>query len=782
MSELTGSTIEDRYRFDICLGEGTFAQVYRVHDTRRNVDLAAKVLRADVAHDPTFLERFRREGLVLERLQHPNIVRYYDLVETPEAVFILMDYIPGETLQSVLYNIGRPLTARQVFEFLKPLTAALHFAHGEGVIHRDLKPANILIHENGALLVTDFGIARLLDDGTFASSLGQALGTPLYMAPEQITSGEISAATDIYSLGVILYQMLTGTVPFTGRHPAAQGATLSERITYEHLHILPAPLYDVESSISEAVDEVVRRCLAKDPPRRPHTVRDVYDLMAEALGAAPSDLMPLPRERALPPPAINLPEISQFVRIAQEAEGPLNRPTLVSGSSRAARAVSADDESDPETTPLGNEITLEHERPTQNKNPLQAQTIESSKSELIDVPGQPYSASPAMPVDVHSAEQTLPPGNRLWQRDGQPRRLNMITASLLGGLLVIAACLILAIYALSGDDSDPDDATPAQTESAGVDDPSAAATDNPTLNIPSVTPPLVSGLGDANGSVVAYATSRLNGYDKIFLIGADGSGNRQLTNTQEMNETGPAWSPDGSKIAFYAYGDTQNADIYLMNADGTNMVNVTDSPEENDRYVAWSPDGTRLVFHSNRPGEVDNSRDYELYIYDLRDNSLTQLTYNNIDDLGPDWSPDGTKIAFHSYIEPRYRIYTVEIDGSNRQAVSPESLTNRAYFPTWSPDGTRIAFHVIGADSSTQIFVMNADGSDLHPLLTVSMDDRFPDWSPDGRYIIFQRRQNSNNFFSLQIYSFADDSVTQLGSAGDDFLPDWQPVSSTTSP
>jgi serine/threonine protein kinase len=168
MSDLTGSTISDRYRFDIRLGEGTFAQVYRVHDIRRNVDLAAKVLRADVAHEPTFLERFRREGEVLARLQHPNIVRYYDLVETDMAVFILMDYVPGETLQVRLYNISRPMTVREVFALLKPLTAALHFAHGEGVIHRDLKPANILLHENGNLLVSDFGIARLLDDATFA--------------------------------------------------------------------------------------------------------------------------------------------------------------------------------------------------------------------------------------------------------------------------------------------------------------------------------------------------------------------------------------------------------------------------------------------------------------------------------------------------------------------------------------------------------------------------------------------------------------------------------------
>ncbi|PJF44647.1 MAG: serine/threonine protein kinase, partial [Phototrophicales bacterium] len=128
MTELAGHMIHERYRFDIHLGEGTFSKVYRVHDMRRNVDLAAKVLKADVADNPEFLERFRREGQVLSRLQHPHIVRYYDLIETDEIVFILMDYIPGQTLQSYFHHLGRPMTVDEVFNYLKPLTAALHYA------------------------------------------------------------------------------------------------------------------------------------------------------------------------------------------------------------------------------------------------------------------------------------------------------------------------------------------------------------------------------------------------------------------------------------------------------------------------------------------------------------------------------------------------------------------------------------------------------------------------------------------------------------------------------
>ncbi|NDJ85381.1 MAG: serine/threonine protein kinase, partial [Chloroflexi bacterium] len=414
MTDIIGQTIAERYQFVERLGEGTFAQVYRVHDTRRNVDLAAKVLRVDIAHEPTFLERFRREGDVLARLQHPHIVRYYDLIETDEATFILMDYIPGETLQSTLYKLGRPLLVREAFEFLKPLTAALHFAHGEGVIHRDLKPGNILINENGNLFVTDFGIARLLDDATFISSLGQALGTPLYMAPEQITNDEISPATDVYSLGIILYQMLTATVPFSGKHPSATGATTSERITYEHLYVPPPPLQMFSENLPQAVDEVVICCLAKKPFARPASVREVYDMLAEAIGAAPSDLSPLPARSGDPPEEARLPEVSQFVNF---------RASMAEGDHPEATPEPEDDTPAEVTLPgtgelraaAGNSSAQQvavDDRPTHSKNPFRAKTIESSKPENQRTLTSRGSPRPATSEALPSPAESLPSASR----------------------------------------------------------------------------------------------------------------------------------------------------------------------------------------------------------------------------------------------------------------------------------------------------------------------------------------------------------------------------------
>lgn len=394
MSDLTGTIINERYHFDVCLGEGTFAKVYRVHDKRRNVDLAAKVLRTSIADDTTVLQRFRRESELLNRLQHPNIVRFYDFIETDDLFFILMDYVPGETLQKYLYNMARPLKIHEVFTYLKPLTAALHFAHGEGIVHRDLKPGNILLHENGTLLVTDFGIAHVLGDMTLAQTEG-AFGTPLYMAPEQILSVPVSSATDVYALGIILYRMLTGGLPFKGEHPNATGPTRAERVAYEHLKVQPVLMRSIESSIPLAVEEVVMRCLAKEPRKRPTGVREVYDELAEAIGAAPSELTPLPVEIEDASPVLStLPEVSQFIQHStQEGVGPepaadSDEETLETGAYH------------PQTPLAEEEETAENFYPRHVLEGRERPVVNQSRPMLV----------PQLPPDQVSISKPTPPG------------------------------------------------------------------------------------------------------------------------------------------------------------------------------------------------------------------------------------------------------------------------------------------------------------------------------------------------------------------------------------
>ncbi len=322
-ADLVGQTLAGRYRFEALVGEGTFARVFRVFDEHRRATLAAKVLRSDIAHEPAFLARFRREARVLERLQHPHIVRYYDIVESGDTVFILTDHIPGRTLQSELRRIGRPLTADEALAYLTPLAAALHFAHQEGIIHRDLKPANILLDDNDKLYVTDFGIARILSD-TSTLTVDTTVGTPHYMSPEQIMAGTVTVTTDVYALGIMLYQMLTGQLPFTGDSPDAVGTTTAMRIVYEHLHVKPTPLRQLNLSLSGAVEAVILRCLEKDPAQRYQSVSAVYDALTGAVGAPAGAL----GEEAAHSPAQREPGLAAVLPAAERV------PTGVGGASR----------------------------------------------------------------------------------------------------------------------------------------------------------------------------------------------------------------------------------------------------------------------------------------------------------------------------------------------------------------------------------------------------------------------------------------------------------------
>ncbi|MGB9724679.1 MAG: serine/threonine-protein kinase, partial [Chloroflexia bacterium] len=228
-----------RYHIVEQLGEGGMATVYKAYDTRLEREVALKVIRRG-AFPPEQLERilrrFEREAKALARLTHPNIVGLIDYGEYEGSPYLVMEYLPGGTLKKLLEaRAGRPLPWEEAVRLLLPIARALHFAHRQGFIHRDVKPSNILITESGEPMLSDFGIAKLLEtEETTLTGTGVGVGTPEYMAPEQGLGRKVDARADVYALGVVLYELVTGRKPYTADTPMA--------VVFKHLSDpLPRP-------------------------------------------------------------------------------------------------------------------------------------------------------------------------------------------------------------------------------------------------------------------------------------------------------------------------------------------------------------------------------------------------------------------------------------------------------------------------------------------------------------------------------------------------------------
>ncbi len=297
--DIIGQTLLNKYRVDAYVASGGMGTVFRVWDRQRNVPLAMKVLHGDPAEDPSIFKRFKREARALEKLAHPNIVPFYGLYQTLDFAFLLERFIDGPTLKQVLRRRGsKPVMVQEALTYLKVISSALGYAHAHGVVHCDVKPGNVMVDQGGAIYLTDFGVARHAESTT--TTLGFA-GTAAYMAPEQIRGEAVTAATDVYALGVMLYEMLAGRRPFRGDEAGTEkgGATGSERVRYAHMH-LPAPdPREFNPELAGAVAEVILRALEKSPADRFASAPAFFKAVLDAVNASPDsirDRIMLPEE------------------------------------------------------------------------------------------------------------------------------------------------------------------------------------------------------------------------------------------------------------------------------------------------------------------------------------------------------------------------------------------------------------------------------------------------------------------------------------------------------
>ena len=288
----SGTVLDGRYRVVSRLGSGGMADVYLAQDTLLGRQVALKLLHHRFAQDQEFVERFRREASSAAGLSHPNVVAVFDRGEWDGTYYIAMEYLPGRSLKAVIREHGA-LAPSDAIDIVVQILLALRFAHRRGIIHRDIKPHNVILDEEGRAKVTDFGIARAgASDMTMTGSI---MGTAQYLSPEQAQGHAVGETSDLYAVGVVLYELLTGKVPFEGESAVT--------IALKQVSVQPVPPSQLNAEVSPALDAVVMRALAKDPAARFASADELIAALQQArAGVAPAPL-PIQAGNGAPPTA-----------------------------------------------------------------------------------------------------------------------------------------------------------------------------------------------------------------------------------------------------------------------------------------------------------------------------------------------------------------------------------------------------------------------------------------------------------------------------------------------
>ena len=638
MTDFTGEYF-DRYHLLGPLGEGGMASVYKAYDTRLEREVAVKIIRTDM-FIPAVLEkvmkRFEREAKSLARLSHPNIVSIIDYGEHAGLPYLVMEYLPGGNLKDRL--TGQPLTWQESLRMLLPVARALQFSHQQGIIHRDVKPSNILITLSGEPMLSDFGIARVLESegSTSITGTGVGIGTPEYMAPEQWV-GDTSPQSDLYSLGVVLYEMVTGRKPYMAETPAAV-------LLKQANDPLPRPRRFVPD-LPDKVERLILKALAKRPQDRQQSMGEFITMLEELLSGQTKTKQTV--------------HLWEKIKAGRRMESEKDVPTVLSQ--------------------MEDQPTLAVPHPAEG---TPGQPISRPAESGEGGPVAPETAPPVLEIphpypEEHVRKKIMfQPGRWLRRRiKGQPAWMVA-----LAGLVLLAGLIAGIVFAVHW--RSPQVVLPLTSPvSAGIvyfaSDQSGKAevyyldSKGKIVQVTQTPDPYGSWspVPAANGYV--YFTSNQSGKSEVYYLDPKGK-LVQITHTPGRYES---WSPAPAEGGYVYFTSNQSGkvEIYYLDPKGK-IVQFTRSPGQ---YESWSPApaaGGYVYFSSNQSGKP------EIYYLDLQ-GKLVQFTHTP--DLFGSWSPAPTAngyVYFCSNQGGKAEVYYLDPAGKLVQFTHTPGP-----FVSWSP-------------------------------------------------------------------------------------------------
>src|SRR5581483_9691115 len=721
------------------LGAGGMGEVYKARDTRLGRTVALKVLPPDKVADPERKARFLHEAKAVSALNHPNIVTVYDIASEGGVDYIVMEYLSGKPLSAVVPRGG--ISLPEALKYAVQMADGLAAAHAAGIIHRDLKPANIIVGDTGNVKLLDFGLAKLTrateeSEETRTIQMhktqdGAILGTAAYMAPEQAEGGTVDSRSDIFSFGVMLYEMITGQRPFRG------DSSLS--ILSSVLREEPRAPRQIVTSLPPEIERVILRCLRKDPARRFQHTEDLKvvleELREDTLSGSLTGVQAAVKTRPKRPPLIWI--AAGLVLIGVGAAGvwlTMRRHVQNDAPIIAVPFTSyVGTVGDPLFSPDGNQVAFVWDGEKQDNTDVYIKLVG---------PGNP------LRLTTDPAIERFP----LWSPDGRSIAFVRYAAGKTPAVMVIPA--------LGG--------------------PERKLAEGPFFALTSWSP---DGQWLAAEARLPEQTAR-----SIVFIPAAGGSPRSITKPVQgawAGDTAPAFSPDGRTLAFARAMTRSNSDIYLL------RLNSSMLPDGEPRQLtsesasalepAWTPDGREIVFSTTRGVSGGGSRaslwriaadasphtsatrialteqgsspkvskqGRLIFVRAVTDENIwrlpldrgyaakpERLIFSTRQDYEPRFSSDGHRLAFSSDRSGTNEVWISNADGGNPLQLTSMNATMTAG-ARWSPDSQRLVF-LSSKEGQQEIYLIGAEGGTPVRLTNNPAHDSAPSWSRDGKWIYF---------------------------------------------